>query len=108
MNKILIAASIATLGLWLNSAVAQDVRSASTEAKIVYKEARQDCSLLSGVERDQCLADARGNYLSSEMRCESSMGSAKEACLKQAEAAESRALLTQVNRPAAAHEVDID
>jgi hypothetical protein len=108
MNKVLIAVSMATLGLWLNSAVAQDVKSANVEARIVYKEARQDCGLLHGIGRDQCLADARANYLSSEMRCESSMGSAKEACLKQAEAAESRALLTQVNRPPAAHEADID
>ena len=108
MNKFLIAVSVATLGFWLNSAVAQDVRSANTEARIVYKEARQDCALLHGVGRDQCLADARANYLSSEMRCESSMGSAKKTCLKQAEASQSRALLTQVNRPAAARAADID
>jgi len=109
MNRIVIAAALAAaFGIGLNSAMAQDVRSANTEAKVVYKEARQDCNLLRGEEHAQCLSDARGNYLSDEMRCDSFMGPAKQACLKQADAAEARRLVASTKPWSGVRAVDID
>jgi len=109
MNWIVIAAALtAACGIGVNSAMAQDVRSANTEAKVVYNDARQDCSLLRGQEQAQCLSDARGNYLSTEMRCESFMSAAKDACLKQAEAAEARRLVAGSSASSVRQAVDRD
>ena len=105
MSRMLLATSVAFACFGLNGAIAQDVRSASVEAKVVYQEARRDCSLLTGSAHSQCLLDAKGNYLGNEMRCESKMGADKQVCLKQIEAADRRRTVSEANQMSAAPSV---
>jgi len=90
MSKLLTALALLTAGFGfsVNSALAQDVRSMQAEANTRYQEAKNDCSLLQGAGRSDCLQQARERELGFKLRCDSRMGDQKIDCLQIAQAAE--------------------
>jgi hypothetical protein len=75
-----IAAAVVCLGI--NSAVAQNVKSAMEKDWGHFQTLMKTCDPLAGVQAAKCMEDAKAVFLASDFKCESFIGKDKEACLQ--------------------------
>ena len=82
LMKAIIAASI---GMGLNTAMAQDVNSAAAKDWGEFQVMLKKCDGMTGAAKKQCIDDARAVYRASDFKCESMTGADKSQCLKLAQ-----------------------
>ena len=85
MSKVLAAMAAAGLCLGINSATAQNVKSALEKEWGQFQTLLQKCPSGDPVANAKCVEDAKAFFLASDFKCESFIGQDKEQCLEMAE-----------------------